>query len=394
VDVLEAELAERPLRALRRAAEDHVLRHRREVAQLLQILRAGGVLGDHEPVLVCRVGGIEDGETVRVERFLQSGRGLRLVRGGLRDLAVLVHERQQGRKVLGHDVDLPGLDRRIHDLAVSEIELARHLVTVRLEDLGVELAQRDLLVEVGRAHDDRGTSRGRRSRASGPGAATGRRHQGDREKGGKNGRSALHGILPGPQRLGFRPSRKYDRQRAGHSGNVYGLTVIPGGADARASAANATSVTIARSATSSAPATSWSYSWSARPSTMKRPSAPPATIAPSVAVATTFTAAVPIPPSMSGRPSGISIVPRISDSLRPIPRAASTTSRSTSRIATNVLVMIGGIASGTRANIVGQKPRPSPSGMAIAKPSPMSASDGSARPMFARLIAMKPPRPV
>ena len=111
-------------------------------------------------------------------------------------------------------------------------------------------------------------------------------------------------------------------------------------------------------------------------------------------MATMFTAEVRIPARISGKPSGISIERRICLSVRPIPRAASTTSRSTSRTATKVFVRIGGIASGTSANIVGQKPRPRPSGIATSRPSPMSANEGNARPMFATLIAMNPPRPV
>src|SRR5438309_65187 len=49
--------------------------------------------------------------------------------------------------------------------------------------------------------------------------------------------------------------------------------------------------------------------------------------------------------------------------------------------------------SGTRANIVGQKPRPRPSAKASGKQSASSASDGSARPTLATLMATTPPRP-
>ncbi len=54
----------------------------------------------------------------------------------------------------------------------------------------------------------------------------------------------------------------------------------------------------------------------------------------SVAVEITKTAAIRIPVRMSGSPSGSSTCARICRSVKPIPRAASTTSRSTLSTAT------------------------------------------------------------
>src|SRR5439155_12238286 len=99
---------------------------------------------------------VEEGETLRIERFLETDLGRLRIGGRLRDLAVLVDEREERREILRVDVDLPGLDRGLDDLAVPQVELARDLVAVRFEDLAVELAERDLLVEVRRADNDIG----------------------------------------------------------------------------------------------------------------------------------------------------------------------------------------------------------------------------------------------
>src|SRR5712691_250062 len=151
VNVLEPGEAKGPLRAgaLRRAAENHVLRERREVADLLEVLGGRRVLRYDEPVLVGGRRVIQHGEALRLERLLEAGLSFFRIGGWLGDLAVLVDEGEKGRQILGVDVDLARFDRRLDDLATSEVELPRDLVSVRLEDLAVELAQRDLLVEVG-----------------------------------------------------------------------------------------------------------------------------------------------------------------------------------------------------------------------------------------------------
>src|SRR5256885_16747173 len=142
VDILEAERAEGPRWALRRPAQDHVLRVRRQITDLLQGFRARGVFGDYETVLVGRVRGIEDSELIGVESLLQPCRRFLLISRRLGDLAVLVDEGEERCEVLGKNVDLPRFQGRVHDVARPQIELLRYLVAVRLEDLGIELAQR------------------------------------------------------------------------------------------------------------------------------------------------------------------------------------------------------------------------------------------------------------
>ena len=66
----------------------------------------------------------------------------------------------------------------------------------------------------------------------------------------------------------------------------------------------------------------------------------------------------------------------------PMPRAASTTSGSTWRIAVYVLIRIGGNASNVSANRLGAKPVPR-----IGITSASTASEGTVRPMFAVAIA-------
>src|SRR6185503_7672120 len=63
-------------------------------------------------------------------------------------------ELERRRCVLAENVDLPRLERREHDLAVAELELALHRGPVRGEDLGEDLAEDLLLIEVRGAHDD------------------------------------------------------------------------------------------------------------------------------------------------------------------------------------------------------------------------------------------------
>src|SRR5207237_639815 len=146
--VLEAELTERTLWALGRPAEDQSVADRRQVTQLLQILRAGGRLRHDEAVLVGRRGVVEDGETLWIECFLETDLGRLRIRGRLSDLPVLVDEGEERREVLGVDIDLAGLDRGLDELTVPEVEFPCDLVPVCLEYLAVELAERDLLVEV------------------------------------------------------------------------------------------------------------------------------------------------------------------------------------------------------------------------------------------------------
>ena len=71
-----------------------------------------------------------------------------------------------------------------------------------------------------------------------------------------------------------------------------------------------------------------------KPSLMITPRPPPPTSAARVAVATTWTAAVRTPAAISGTASGSSTRSSTAQPDRPIPRAASTTSGSTSRMPT------------------------------------------------------------
>src|SRR5205823_14658059 len=194
---------ERTLWALGRPAEDQSVADRHQVTQLLQILRVGGRLRHDEAVLVGRRGVVEDGETFRIERFLETDLGRLRIRGRLSDLPVLVDEGEERREVLGVNIDLAGLDRGLDELTVPEVEFPCDLVPVRVEYLAVQLAERDLLVEVGRADDDvwpchRRSRSGCRSRCCSAGAAAASRvsararHYGDRDEGGDQRSSALH----------------------------------------------------------------------------------------------------------------------------------------------------------------------------------------------------------
>jgi hypothetical protein len=89
----------------------------------------------------------------------------------------------------------------------------------------------------------------------------------------------------------------------------------------------------------------------------------------------TKTAASRIPAMISGRPSGSSTPVRICRSVSPIPRAASTTSRSTPSTPRYAFVRIGGIPITTSATVLLQKPTPR---TAIRRP--MTTRTGSARP--------------
>ena len=123
-----------------------------EVAELGEPVLVGRRPGDDEAVLIGRRRRLEGRQALRLEPLAQLGRG----RGGVgRGLAgSRVHELEGRRRVLGEDVDLAGLEGREDDLAVAQLELALDGEAVRLEDLGVELAEDLLLVEVRRADGD------------------------------------------------------------------------------------------------------------------------------------------------------------------------------------------------------------------------------------------------
>ena len=81
-----------------------------------------------------------------------------VVAGRLRVAAV--EEAEQRGGVVGLQVDLALLDRRHHDGAGAEGGLDRHLVAGLLQDVGPDVRDDGLLLEVGRADDDRGLARG------------------------------------------------------------------------------------------------------------------------------------------------------------------------------------------------------------------------------------------
>src|SRR6267143_2437805 len=187
INVLQTERAERARRTLRRSAEHHRAGDRHKVAELLQILRAGGGLRHDEAVLVGGRSVVKDGEALGIKRLLETGLRLFRIRRWLGDLAVLVDACQECREVPGVDVDLARLNGRLNDLAVPQVELSRDGVAVGFQALAVELTEGELLVEVRGTDDDRGLGP-----AAGSGAATGGRHDRSRDERGKESSSQVH----------------------------------------------------------------------------------------------------------------------------------------------------------------------------------------------------------
>ena len=109
-----------------------------------------------------------------------------------------------------------------------------------------------------------------------------------------------------------------------------------------------------------------------------------------------WTAAEPIPATITGAASGSSTPPSTWRAVRPIPVAASVRSRSTSVMPVYVLTRIGGMPSAIIASSVGRTLNPNWGSMrtVIGTAMPISASDGIARAMLAALTAIRPPRRV
>ena len=108
---------------------------------------------------------------------------------------------------------------------------------------------------------------------------------------------------------------------------------------------------------------------------MKSPSVTTPASGAIVAVATMLTAAVRTPLMIVGTASGSSTLRITSSSVIPTPRAASTAPGSTWRMATNVLVRIGGIPSTISAMVSVSTPKPTNAAM-----NAIRASSGIARP--------------
>lgn len=104
--------------------------------------------------------------------------------------------------------------------------------------------------------------------------------------------------------------------------------------ESRSAISKTPSTSSANTATSTAPATTWAVLARLNPAVMMRPSPPPPASAAMVAVATSWTAAMRTPFINSGRESGSSTRNSICEPVIPMPRAARTTSRSTSRMPT------------------------------------------------------------
>ncbi len=93
---------------------------------------------------------------------------------------------------------------------------------------------------------------------------------------------------------------------------------------------------------------------------------------------------------MSGSASGTSTWKSICRPVMPMPRAARTTSWSTSRMPTYALVSRGGTANRTSATTVGPSPnRP----IGVSSSRTRTAKVGTARPTLERLTARAPPLP-
>src|SRR5581483_4080988 len=145
VGLLEAEQAVGPLRALGAAGDRQLLRLALELRQLGDVAELlGRLLRDREAVGVR-----ERRRRLGVDRVLGHARlGLvegrrRVVRHGrVLDLA---EAREDRARVLGVGVHAPGLQRH---LLRAEVELLLDLVAGRLQRLGVDLAEDELLGEV------------------------------------------------------------------------------------------------------------------------------------------------------------------------------------------------------------------------------------------------------
>src|SRR4051794_6570367 len=120
---------------------------------------------------------------------------------------------------------------------------------------------------------------------------------------------------------------------------------------------------------------------------MMSPSPPPPAIAAIVAVAITKTAAIRIPAKISGAASGSSTPVRIWRPVIPMPRADSTTLRSTWSTPKYVFVRTGGIPRTTRARVLSQKKF-----VETSRKKAIRTRLGSARPAFETLIARNEPR--
>src|SRR6185503_16190644 len=115
-------------------------------------------------VLIDRRCVIQDGDSLGGQRALERRRGrLRVGRSG----GGLVDEREERCEVVRLHVDLPTLEGGENDLAVAEVELARHGITVGLEDLAIQLPEDELFAEVGGADGDRGLGSARGGTAAG-----------------------------------------------------------------------------------------------------------------------------------------------------------------------------------------------------------------------------------
>ena len=150
VDPLEPGQAVGALGHLGGTADDESVRDRGQIGGVLEIVLIRGLLGDHEGVLILRVGCFESDQALR-ERLPELFRGLLRVRHVRLPLGQVA---QKGAVVLWHERDLTALQRREEHVARTEVEPAFDLDTLVFDHVGVHVAQDQLLREVRRPYNE------------------------------------------------------------------------------------------------------------------------------------------------------------------------------------------------------------------------------------------------